>query len=184
MLFTFLNACKNFLNRIKEKIKKFTKPTSAALAVGALSDLPRSRTDLLAENAMLRQQLIVLNRLVKRHKLTSGDRIRLTFLARLTNTWQSALHIVKPDTLLRWHRDLFRWYWKRKSKPKKHPQTTPQSTIDLIHQMARENHTWGAEHIQGEFARHSLRGGADIAYFEGECIRPGLGGDAFQANRR
>jgi putative transposase len=81
----------------------------------------------------------------------------LTFLARFTNTWQSALHIVKPDTLLRWHRDLFRWYWKRKSKPKKHPQTTPQSTIDLIQKMALENRTWGAEHIQGELLKLGIK---------------------------
>jgi hypothetical protein len=157
MLSTFLNACKNFVNRIKDKIKKFTKPTTVALTAGTLSDLPRSRPDLLAENAMLRQQLIVLNRSVKRLKLTSGDRVRLTFLARFTNTWQSALHIVKPDTLLRWHRDLFRWYWKRKSKPKKHPQTTPQSTIDLIQKMALENRTWGAEHIQGELLKLGIK---------------------------
>ena len=157
MLFTFLNTCKSFVNRIKEKIKKFTKPTTATIAAGTLSDLPRSRADLLAENAMLRQQLIVLNRSVKRPKFTSGDRARLTILARLTDSWKSALHIVKPDTLLRWHRDLFRWYWKRKSKPKKHPQTTPQSTIDLIHQMARENHTWGAEHIQGELLKLGIK---------------------------
>jgi hypothetical protein len=110
MLPTFLNVCKNFVNKIKHAIKKFTKPTTATLVVGTLSDLPRSRADLLAENAMLRQQLIVLNRSVKRPKLTAGDRVRLTFLARLTNSWKSALHIVEPDTLLRWHRDLFRWY--------------------------------------------------------------------------
>jgi hypothetical protein len=48
MLSTFLNACKNFLNRIKDKIKKFTKPTTVALTAGTLSDLPRSRADLLA----------------------------------------------------------------------------------------------------------------------------------------
>ena len=42
----------------------------------------------------------------------TGDRTRLTLLARLTQFWQSALHIVQPDTLLRWHRDMFRRYWK------------------------------------------------------------------------
>lgn len=133
MFSAIINACKSFLNRIKEQVKKITKPTTATLAVGALTALSRGRTDLLAENAMLRQQLIVLKRSVKRPQFTTGDRIRLSMLARLTDFWQSALHIVQPDTLLRWHRDLFRWYWKRKSKPKKHPQTTPQATIDLIH---------------------------------------------------
>ena len=157
MFTAILNTCKNFINRIKQAIKKITKPATATLAVGALTDLPRSRADLLAENAMLRQQLIVLKRSVKRPKITAGDRVRLSLLARLTGFWHSALHIVQPETLLRWHRELFRWYWRRKSKPKKHPQTTPQTTIDLIHKMALENRTWGAEHIQGELLKLGIK---------------------------
>ena len=153
MLTAILNTCKSFINRIRKAIKKITKPATATLAVGALTDLSRSRADLLAENAMLRQQLIVLKRSVKRPKFTTSDRVRLSLLARLTGFWQSALNIVQPDTLLRWHRNLFRWYWKRKSKPKKHPQTT----IDLIHQMALENRTWGAEHIQGELLKLGIK---------------------------
>jgi len=68
------------------------------LAAGALTDVTRSRRDLVAENAMLCQQLIVLRRQVKRPKLTNGDRIRLVLLARITRYWQYALHIVQPDT--------------------------------------------------------------------------------------
>ena len=60
--------------------------------------MTRSQTDLLVENAILRQQLIVLNRQVKRPQLTNSDRLRLVFLARC---WQQALHIAQPDTLLR-----------------------------------------------------------------------------------
>ena len=101
MLSTFLKACKNFVNRIKDNIKKITKPATASPAAGAVSDLLRSKSDLIVENAMLRQQLIVLKRSVKRPKLTNGDRVRLSFLARLTDSWQSALHIVQPETLLR-----------------------------------------------------------------------------------
>jgi transposase InsO family protein len=156
MFSALIKACKSFINRVNTQLKKMTKPATAAIAVGTLTDLPRSRADLLAENAMLRQQLIVLKRSVKRPKFTTGDRVRLSLLARLTGFWQSALHLVQPDTLLRWHRDLFRWYWRRKSKPKKHPQTTPQTTIDLIHKMALENRTWGAEHIQGERLKDEL----------------------------
>ena len=145
MLSTFLKACKNFVNRIKDNIKKITKPATASLAAGAVSDLPRSKSDLIVENAMLRQQLIVLKRSVKRPKLTNGDRIRLSFLARLTDSWQSALHIVQPETLLRWHRDLFRWYWRRKSKTKSNQPRIPQETIGLIRQMAQENPLWKAK---------------------------------------
>ena len=114
--------------------------------------MTRSRTDLIAENAMLRQQLIVLNRQMKRPQLTNGDRIRLVLLARCAQFWQQALHIVQPDTLLRWHRDLFRRYWGRKSKNKKRKPRIAPETIDLIRQMAKENRLWGAERIRGERA--------------------------------
>jgi hypothetical protein len=102
---------------------------------------------LIIENAMLRQQLIVLNRQMKRPQLTQSDRLRLVWLSGLTGYWQQALYIVQPDTLLRWHRDLFRRYWRWKSKPKKRKPRISPETIALIQQMARENLTWGAEHI-------------------------------------
>ena len=116
MFSTIWNACKRLVNRVKETVKQWTKPVSGILAVGAIKDLSRSKSDLVVENAILRQQLIVLKRSVKRPKFTNGDRTRLTFLARLTQFWQSALHIVQPDTILRWHREMFRRYWKRKSR--------------------------------------------------------------------
>ena len=157
MLTAIINTCKNFLNRIKDKIKNITKPATATLVAGAISDLPRSKSDLIVENAILRQQLIVLKRSVKRPKLTAGDRVRLTFLARLTNFWQSAFHIVQPETVLRWHRDLFRRYWKRKSKPKGRKPRIPQETIDLIKQMALENRRWGAKKIRGELLKLGIK---------------------------
>jgi hypothetical protein len=67
------------------------------LISGVLSDLTRSRSDLIVENALLRQQLIVLNRQVKRPLLTQHDRFRLVLLAHLP-VWKLALHIVQPDT--------------------------------------------------------------------------------------
>ena len=80
MLSAIVNACKSFFHRIK----KFTKPETAVLATGAASDVTRNRKDLIAENAILRQQLIVLKRQVKRPKFSNGDRLRLVFLSRLT----------------------------------------------------------------------------------------------------
>jgi putative transposase len=97
-------------------IKHWTKPAPPSLIIGLFSDLTRSRTNLVLENALLRQQLIVLNRQVKRPQFTNHDRFVLILLARCTRFWQQALHIVQPDTLLRWHRELFRFYWWRKSK--------------------------------------------------------------------
>ena len=103
---------------MKMRIKQRTRPTTAAILVGSLSDLKRGRRGLIIENAMLRQRLIVLKLQVKRVQFTQGDRVRLVLLARFTGFWQQALHIVEPATLLRWHRDLFRSYWRLKSKPK------------------------------------------------------------------
>ena len=94
-----------FLLWLQERVKHWTKPV---LIIGILSDLTRSRTDLVVENAMLRQQLIVLNRQVKRPQLTHPDRFRLVLLAHFTKFWKQSLHIVQPETLLRWHRELFR----------------------------------------------------------------------------
>ena len=125
MFATILNTFQSFLSRLTEKFKKITRPATASLATDILSDLPRSKYDLIIENAILRQQLVVLNRTVKRPNLTNSDRFRLTFLARLTNFWPSALHIVQPETLLRWHRDLFRRYWKRKIEAKDAQTTYP-----------------------------------------------------------
>ena len=157
MFNVIINACKSFFNRVKAQLKKLTKPATATLAAGVASDMTRSRQDLIFETAILRQQLIVLKRSVKRPKFTSGDRARLSFLARLTGFWHSALHIVQPETLLRWHRDLFRWYWRRKSKPRDSKPRIPQETIDLIKQMARENPLWKAKKIQGELLKLGIK---------------------------
>jgi putative transposase len=157
MIQALVRSLKRFVSRVKQHVKQWSKPAIASIAVGSLSDLKRSRRDLIIENAMLRQQLIVLNRQVKRPQLTQGDRLRLVLLARLTEFWQQALHIVQPDTLLRWHRNLFRCYWWCKSKPgKRDPRISP-DTIELIKQMARENRLWGAERIRGELLKLGVK---------------------------
>ena len=153
MFSTIWNTCKRLFNRIKESLKQLTKPVTAELAMNSIADITRRRKDLVVENAMLRQQLIVLKRSVKRPKFTTGDRTRLTLLARLTQFWQSALHIIQPETLLRWHRDMFRRYWKKKSTPKSREPRIPRETVDLIKQMARENPKWGAKKIHGELLK-------------------------------
>ena len=103
---------------LQERVKHWTKPATSVLIIGLLSDLTRSRADLAVENALLRQQLIVLKRQIKRPQLTNSDRFRLVFLSHFTKFWKQALHIVQPDTLLRWHREMFRKYWRKKSQGK------------------------------------------------------------------
>jgi putative transposase len=136
MMTSILSSCGNLGLRAKQCLKQWTKPVTATLVTGAVSDLTRSRADLIAENVMLRQQLIVLKRQVKRPQLTNSDRSRLVLLARCTQFWQQALFIVQPDTLLRWHRDLFRRYWRRKSRNKKRKPRIAPETIALIRKMA------------------------------------------------
>jgi len=136
-----------FLPWLQERIRHWVKPATSTLISGILSDLARSRTELLVENALLRQQLIVLNRQDKRPQLTNPDRFWLVLLSHFTRFWRPSLHIIQPDTLLRWHRELFRFYWKRKSQGK--PKISAE-TIGLIRKMAAENDLWGAERIRGE----------------------------------
>jgi len=113
------------------------------LPLPTLADLSRSKSELVAENALLRQQLIILKRQVKRPPLTRTDRMLLVLLARLVRTWQQALFIVQPDTLLRWHRELFRLYWKQRSKAASHKPKVATEMIALIRQMAKDNRLWG-----------------------------------------
>ncbi len=153
-MFNFIREiCKSWSKPFKNFLKKVTQPMTGTLAADTLADLTRSRSDLIVENAILRQQLIILSRNGKRAKFTKGDRLWLVLLARLTTFWQSALHIVQPDTILRWHRELFRAYWKKKSMPKSREPRIPGETVALIKQMALENPKWGAKKIQGELLK-------------------------------
>lgn len=127
-------------------------------ATGATRDVVRSRADLIAENALLRQQLIVIRRKIKRPALRDGDRILMVLLARYNSAWRDALHLVKPDTLLRWHRDIFKLIWRRKSRFKgDQPKKLNPETCKLIRTMARNNVTWGAERIRGELLKLGIR---------------------------
>ena len=157
MIKALIPTLKQFISRVKLYLKQCSKPVTTSIVMGVFSDLRRDRRDLLIENAMLRQQLIVLKRQVKRPQLTLGERFRMVLLARMTGYWQQALHIVQPETLLRWHRDLFRYYWRRKSKSeKREPRISPE-TSQLIKQMARENRLWGAERIRGELLKLGIK---------------------------
>ena len=103
-----------------ETFKRLLKPARAVAGAtaGATRDAMRGRSELVAENAFLRQQLIVLRRSVKSPATGRADRLVMVVLARLTNVCRDALHLVQPDTLLGWHRDLFKIIWRRKSQPK------------------------------------------------------------------
>jgi hypothetical protein len=75
----------------------WTRPLSASLLLGTLADLARGKSELVAENALLRQQLIILRRQSKRPVCTTRDRSLLVLLARATRSWRQALLIVQED---------------------------------------------------------------------------------------
>jgi putative transposase len=136
-----------------------TRPAAPTLIAGALADLTRSKPQLVAENALLRQQLLVLRRSVTRPRCTPADRAIFVLLAGRVRAWRQALLIVQPDTLLRWHRDLFRRHWRRKSRAKSMARRAGVSaeTITLIREMAVANRLWGAERIRGELLKLDIR---------------------------
>jgi len=136
-----------------------TRPSAASLVAGTLADLVRSKPTLIAENALLRHQLVVLQRSVKRPHCTPTDRTLLVLLASRCRSWCHALLIVQPDTVLRWHRQLFRRFWRRTSRPTAPAHRPPiaAETIALIREMAAANRLWGAERIRGELLKLNIR---------------------------
>jgi putative transposase len=145
------------MKELRARFLQWTKPFSSSLPLGTLADLGRRRSELVAENALLRQQLIILKRQVKRPVYTKTDRVLLVLLARVVRTWKQALFIVQPETLLQWHRELFRLYWKHKSKAHARKPKVAEETIALIKQMAKDNRLWGAERIRGELLKLGIR---------------------------
>jgi putative transposase len=135
----------------------WTKPNTSSLLLGMLTDLARSKSELVAENALLRQQLIILRRQVKRPACTKTDRMLLVLLARIVRSWKQALVIVQPETLLRWHRQGFRLFWKYTSRAVASQPKIAAETVALIKEMARDNRLWGAERIRGELLKLGIR---------------------------
>ncbi|MCP5115600.1 MAG: transposase family protein [bacterium] len=117
----------------------------------------RGRAALQLELLALRHQLGVLHRSVKRPKLTTADRLLWAWLSAVWSDWRSGAFIVKPSTVIAWHRKGFRlfWTWKiRRGKPGR--PTVPKDVRDLIRTMSRENPLWGAPRIHGELRKLGL----------------------------
>jgi transposase InsO family protein len=114
----------------------------------------KSKNRLEAENAVLRHQLIVLQRKVRgRAQFTNGDRLFFIQLYRWFPSVLKAVTIIRPETLVRWHRAGFRRYWRCKSRS---IGGRPQIAADLralIQRMSAENVLWGAPRIHGELLK-------------------------------
>src|SRR5437660_10322859 len=92
-------VCYHF-HLLQERVLRWIKPSTTSLVFGTFADLTRGKAELLAENALLRQQLIILHRQVKRPVYRKMDRLLLVVLARMVRTWKQALVLVQPETHL------------------------------------------------------------------------------------
>jgi putative transposase len=138
-------------------LKQRTKPRPRSQAMGTIADLSRSKEELIAENMFLRQQLIVLERQVKRPKLTQRDRQILVLLSSRIQAWREALLLVKPDTLIGWHRQGFKLFWRMKSQGRRGRPPLAAETIALIEEMAINDRTWRTKRIQGELLKLGIK---------------------------
>ena len=124
------------------------------LALNLLAALFKSKSRLEAENAALRRQLVVLRRKVHgRVRLTRGDRLFLVQLYRWFPSILKVITIVRPETLVRWHRAGFRCYWGWKSRSTGGRPPIGAELRALIRRMRRENPLWGAPRIHGELLK-------------------------------
>src|SRR6266850_7313952 len=109
----------------------------------------RSHAQVTAENLFLRKQLaLYVERQVKPRRADDATRIALVALSWLID-WRRVLTVVKPATLIRWHRRGFQLFWRWKSRPRGRPRL-PADLQRLIADMASANRTWGEERIASE----------------------------------
>jgi len=130
------------------------------LLLALLTASLRSKVSLEVENAALRQQIIVLRRKLRgRIRLSNSDRLFFVWLYRLFPSVLRAILIIRPDTLVQWHRAGFRRYWRWKSRHRLGRPPVERDLRALIRQMSAENPLWGAPRIHGEL----LKLGFDLA---------------------
>jgi hypothetical protein len=117
-----------------------------------------SRLALQAEILALRHQLAVLQRQAPhRRRLRPVDRLLWVVLARVWPEWRTAVHIVTPDTVVRWHRRMFALTWRWKSRPRRLGRPALGGDVrKLIQQMQAANPLWGAPRIHGELQKLGL----------------------------
>ena len=145
----------------------------------------KSKGRLEAENAALRHQLIVLRRRVRgRAQLTNGDRLFLVQLYRWFPSVLKAITIIRPETVVRWHRAGFRRYWRWKSRSLGGRPKIAADLRALIRRMSAENPLWGAPRIHGELLKLGFEvGQSSVAkYMVKRCGPPSQGWRTFLRN--
>jgi putative transposase len=124
------------------------------LLVDLLAAATRSRGALVTENLLLRQQLAVLTRPTrKRPRPRAPDKLFWVLVRVLRRDWRRHLVVVRPETVLRWHRRAWRLFWRWRSRPRLGRPRLRAEVRELIASMARENPLWGSERIRGELLK-------------------------------
>src|SRR5919198_1651180 len=126
------------------------------ILVGTLKSSLRTHGELALENLALRQQLAVWKARQPRPQLRATDRIFWVVLSRVRTSWRSSLQLVRPETVLRWHRLGFRRYWAWKSRRRRGRPMVNIELRDLVRRMSRANPLWGAPRIHGELLKLGL----------------------------
>jgi hypothetical protein len=122
-------------------------------ALAALGVFFRTRGDTALEILALRQQVAVLKRQRPRPLLNAGDRLFWTTLRHIWSRWADVLVVVKPATVVGWHRAGFRLYWRWRSRPRGGRPRITQQVRELIGRLAKENPAWGAPKIHAELQK-------------------------------
>ena len=125
------------------------------LVLGFLGSWLRSQNNIALENLALRQQLAIFKRGHPRPRISCGDRGFWVLLRRIWSKWIDTLIIVKPDTVVKWHKRGFKLYWKvisRRGKRRGRPRASIEIR-ELIHRIALENLSWRAPRIHGELLK-------------------------------
>ena len=117
------------------------------LVFRVLTGIARSHASLAAENAVLRHQLSVLQRERPRPWFSPADRVLWIWLCRHWSRWRSALVLIQPETVLRWHREGYRRYWRRGSGGHGGRPRIPRSHINLIRRISSDHPEWGEDRI-------------------------------------
>jgi putative transposase len=123
------------------------------IVLGTLRSAVRTHRDLAVENLALRQQLAVWKARQPRPRLTEMDRLFWVLLSRRWTSWRRSLHLVRPKTVVGWHRQGFRRYWAWKSRGRSGRPMISQERRELIRRMSRANPLWGAPRIHGELLK-------------------------------
>jgi transposase InsO family protein len=150
-----------------------------------LVSLTQSRRRLEAEILILRHQLNILRRKAPRRlRLTNADRLAFVWLYRLCPAVADAVTIVRPETLIRWHRRGFRAFWRWKSRPRGGRPVIPEEIRDLIREMSRANELWGAPRFHGELLKLGIEiAESTVAKYMIKCPRrPGQSWRTFLRN--